>query len=197
MTQAERNKERREFYKAHGICCQCGREKATKGRSYCLNCLDKISISGYKYRATWSEEKKAEYLGRAAKYHKRLYNERKATGICVDCGKKKAEENRVRCGICLDKQRRRQEKIRRQNDNIIPRALYGVDGNCACCGGPVRGENEKCCERCYEKITKAGVKGRANIDYKAHRWRAENSIVFKNNKGGRCDDKQENKECEL
>lgn len=175
MTQVERNKELREFYKAKGICCQCGREKAAKGRSYCLNCLDKISISGYKYRATWSEEKKAEYLKRAAKHHKRLYNERKAAGICVDCGKKKAEENRVRCGICLDKQRRRQEEIRRRN-GIIPRALYGVDGNCACCGRPVRGENEKCCERCYEKITKAGVKGRANIDYKAHRWRAENSI---------------------
>lgn len=196
MTQAERNKERREFYKAHGICCQCGREKATKGRSYCLNCLDKISISGYKYRATWSEEKKAEYLKRAAKHHKRLYNERKAAGICVDCGKKKVEENRVRCGICLDKQRRRQEKIRRQNDNIIPRELYGVDGNCACCGRPVRGENEKCCERCYEKITKAGVKGRANIDYKAHRWNTDNKIIYKN-KGGRCDDKQEDKECRL
>jgi len=178
MTQAERNKERREFYKAHGICCQCGREKAAKGRSYCLNCLDMISVYNYRYRATWSEEKKAEFLEKAAKSRKRLYDERKVAGICVDCGKKNSEENRIRCGICLDKQRRRQEEIRRRN-GIIPRALYGVDGNCACCGRPIRGENEKCCERCYEKITKAGVKGRANIDYKAHRWRADNKLIYK------------------
>lgn len=196
MTHAERNKERKEFYKAKGICCQCGREKAAKGRSFCLNCLDLRSVYYYRHRQGMSEEKKAEYREKAAKSHKKLYDERKAAGICVDCGKKKAEGNRIRCGICLEKQRKRQENIRRQNDNIIPKELFGVDGRCVCCGRPVRGEGEKCCERCYEKITKAGVKGRANIDYKAHRWNTDNKLIYKN-KGGRCNDKQENQERRL
>lgn len=188
MTQAERNKERREFYKAKGICYQCGKEKAAKGRSRCLNCLDLNSVYYYKWKDSINKEKKAELLEKAAKSKKKQYDERKAAGICVSCGKRRAEENRLRCGICLKDQCRRQEKIRRQNENIIPRELFGVDGRCVCCGRPVRGEGEKCCQKCYEKITKAGIKGRANIDYKAHRWRADNKIIFKK---GRCDDKQE------
>ena len=44
-------------------------------------------------------------------YQMGVYNRRKAEGVCVACGKTKAEANRVRCADCLlksiENQRRR------------------------------------------------------------------------------------------
>lgn len=171
MTQAEKVREIREFYKAKGICYYCGREKAAPGRTHCLNCLDKISINGYKYRATWSEDKKKYYRGKAKAAQYRLYHERKEKGLCVDCGKK-ALENRVRCLNCLLYNKRRVKKNSEKN-GVMPRILFGDGEHCACCGKPVRAEGEKCCERCYDRIVKASAISRAAMDNSNHYWRKD------------------------
>ena len=50
-------------------------------------------------------------------HNKTLYEFYKKNGICVRCGQKKAEKNRVKCIACLGKdlesQHRRRERIRK------------------------------------------------------------------------------------
>jgi hypothetical protein len=36
-----------------------------------------------------------------SKTAKEIYHERKAAGLCVDCGKRQAKKNRVQCGPCI------------------------------------------------------------------------------------------------
>ena len=50
-------------------------------------------------------------------HNKTLYEFYKKNGICVRCGQKKAEKNRVKCLACLGKdaesQRRRRERLKK------------------------------------------------------------------------------------
>ena len=41
----EECKERYYYYKSHGICPQCGKEKAMKNHVYCVNCAEKQAVS--------------------------------------------------------------------------------------------------------------------------------------------------------
>ena len=49
-------------------------------------------------------------------HNKTLYEFYKKNSICVRCGQQKAEKNRVKCIVCLEKdrlsQKRRRERIR-------------------------------------------------------------------------------------
>lgn len=44
MRTAEQAMSDYQFFKSHGICPNCGKEKAAPGRVCCLNCLDKQNI---------------------------------------------------------------------------------------------------------------------------------------------------------
>lgn len=77
------DRDQRELYRRHGVCPQCGREKAAPGGTLCENCNAK--------RRAW-------------------YAQRKAQGVCVKCGKAAPVPGHTRCAACRaaqDDQRRR------------------------------------------------------------------------------------------
>lgn len=67
----------------------------------------------------------------------------KKNGICVYCGKNKAEENRVMCAQCMENERNRVAENRRALVNI---------GFCPRCGRNRLIGDEKMCIECREKM---------------------------------------------
>lgn len=70
---------------------------------------------------------------------KKQYEQRKKDEICVRCGKKPSEENRVMCKDCLEKMRKR---------NVDNRAFYKKHGLCPRCGKRKLFGKEKTCPEC-------------------------------------------------
>lgn len=97
------------WYKNHGICTNCHKEKVYQKQSLCLECrLRKLSIAQER-RANMTEEErqKRNELKRVSNYN--LYHQRKDSGICVDCGKRKPVKG-VRCEGCRMKNNWRRRK---------------------------------------------------------------------------------------
>ena len=102
LTVVRRMSEQYMWYKSHGICPRCGQASAAKGKTYCLNCLDKQAVSTMLYRATHDTKEK----NRVQCYNR--YNRAKQEGMCVRCFKRKAREGKVSCQICFNKIREKQ-----------------------------------------------------------------------------------------
>lgn len=85
------------------------------------------------------------------------YQERKASGICVECGKKPALQGQTKCFECREKTRKnsREYKLRK---GALPRIMFGDGCHCAICGADV--ENRKLCDRCLANAHKAVAKAR-------------------------------------
>ena len=80
----KRKKEAHDKRVAEGLCVRCGGPRDDKYMT-CKACRDKDA--GYKRNG------------------KKLYNQRKMTGICVDCGVSTAEAGRVLCKKCMNKRK--------------------------------------------------------------------------------------------
>lgn len=91
-----------DWYKSHGICPKCRREDAAKGRVYCLNCLDRESLSTMRYRASHDTRDSNK-----AKCRERYYRA-KEMGLCVRCKHRRAREGKVTCQVCFNKIREKQ-----------------------------------------------------------------------------------------
>ena len=89
------NHERREYYKAHLICAQCGAAMARTGRADCEECARKAS------------ERRKRTREQTAARERELRNGRYAKGLCKECGKRKARPGRVTCQKCADKRAER------------------------------------------------------------------------------------------
>lgn len=89
----EHDKKIRKINKHRGICITiyCGK-KAVKGNSRCKTCLE-------------SQKKR----------HKKMYNERKAKGLCVAC-QDKAIKGESKCQACKEKQIKSREKFEKKNE---------------------------------------------------------------------------------
>ena len=96
----ESARERYYWYKSHGICPMCGQEDAAKGKTYCLNCLDKHAASAMKYKAKHDTTEKNRV------FCMERYYKAKESGICVRCFQNKQREGRVICQKCFSKLRR-------------------------------------------------------------------------------------------
>lgn len=65
--------------------------------------------------------------------HKKMYESRKAAGICVYCGKKPAVSGKVACVMCAKwDAKRHMEKNRKMG--MLPRCLFGDGYHCVICG---------------------------------------------------------------
>ena len=60
MTRKEKDKERYNYYKSHGICPNCGSEKARRGFVYCANCAEVQAVCQMVRRAKIRKEKENE-----------------------------------------------------------------------------------------------------------------------------------------
>ena len=129
----------------------------------------------------------------AERCHKRYY-QRKAAGVCVQCGKPDefTEEGGAYCIDCLERYAEyRQEGYRRN-----PQSTYNrhkrladqrkADGLCARCSAPLPvpriikrtdGQPSKLCRRCYENARDCFKKGSDAVKG-VHEWRYTNSQFF-------------------
>ena len=99
IDKAAMSRELREWYKSKGICNQCGRTWAEPGKVLCKTC-QKRSFASQKRRDPDGEQHK--------QYVKALRDERRAKGLCIDCGAPN-DGIHTRCKRCVAK---RQESNR-------------------------------------------------------------------------------------
>lgn len=152
----------RELYKQLGMCQICGKEKPIAGITYCRVCKARKIEYDIATKSHLAEEQKAE---RREKKRKQLNEYRKTlreSGICIDCCKRKAKSNYVRCEICLAKDRVRHENKRR-TDGYPSRQFIVESGICYhCCKLPAL-KDKKLCRSCYEKAVLSLEKAREYI----------------------------------
>lgn len=164
--------ELRAWYKAHGICVSCGQQNAVQGETRCLECKFKYRESNSQYYVKHKEELNRKCRDRG----KQLYDERKERGICVRCGKRKAQTGKVRCAVCLAKDRQAHIKKSRA-EGVLPHSMLGNGEYCYTCGKPVDGT--KLCPKCLETSRRTIAYARTFIK---NGWKAENFVFGKYDK---------------
>lgn len=159
------------FLKEHHICVKCGQRDAFRNKTMCPECLEKEQKKGRKRYA----ENREQILQRKKKRNKALYARKKAEGLCVKCGQKKATKG-VYCLECYVKERKREiektEKRKRENGGYI-REIWKEKGLCAQCGEPTL-PGKRLCQKHYE----IAVKNAENARKYSKRWQQDNQLLF-------------------
>lgn len=102
MTYAsEYGRQRRAVLKANGLCIDCGKRPVEAGYATCPACLARRRRA---WRAKVDDpahdaERERRRLTALASYYRKYY-QRKEAGICVKCGREKAQAGYVMCRIC-------------------------------------------------------------------------------------------------
>lgn len=135
------------YYKSHGICVTCGQENAMPGRVRCWRCLAsrREHEAEYRDRKTAAEQAEVNRLRRERDAAKRA--ERRASGLCPNCGRKRDDEAYALCRACRHSAKRSATRKRR-NDGVLPSGLRGDGLFCAVCMKPVELIGNKLCDRC-------------------------------------------------
>lgn len=170
---ARRSAERR----AAGLCPRCGKHPPAPERAICEPCGERQRERGRKRDARLREAGKPRRDRRKARAYnrkrdKREREERKAAGVCVQCGKVPAAPDSLRCEPCADKRREGereqyaeakaagkpyggknaiQKRAEARDRAARKRAVRLAAGLCPRCGkhAPAPGRSE--CEPCLEK----------------------------------------------
>lgn len=167
-------RERYHWYLSHGICPICKVEDLQDGKKRCWRCRVK---DNERMQARRAAESKAQADLRREKFKlksKEARDKRKAEGICITCGKRKAENGKTRCGICLAYHRQKQLDQNRKN-GMMPLELRGY-GYCTICYAPT--EN-KVCEECHARLVEHAAMMREKQSLKHHTWQKYNKSDVK------------------
>lgn len=170
--------ERYTLYAQHGICVDCGREKAAPNRKRCWECLCKNNESKATKRQTMTEEQKRLQKEQDCKRHKERYARLKAAGICPRCGKRPAASGKTLCPFCAAINRRAAEKVRRAKGQL-PEDMLGDGYHCATCGADVY--KRKLCDRCHANAMRAIAIAQANA---CGGWRDQPLVFGKADRSG-------------
>ena len=96
------------FYKSHGICVKCGWNDALPGHTLCGECTYKNNErAAHRYGRQTEEQKQAHNA-----YLRELRRKRVESGICIQCGSRKAAEGKQMCIECSIKAKRYKEKMK-------------------------------------------------------------------------------------
>lgn len=168
--------ERKDYdkYKSLGICPTCGHRDANWGRVRCFECAEKINeLCAARYRNLTHEQKKRE-LKAISDNFKRRYQQRKADGICVKCGKRKPQRGVLRCFDCTAAAKRAQNV---KSKDKIPRSLRIGLGLCYVCGGKAV-DGGKLCDKCLAVAQEKAKKMREAPRSGNHAWIDDNRIAL-------------------
>ena len=153
--QREKEKSKRLFYKSVGICPICGRNRIyIKGRVLCEECAAKQAGCAERYRRK-NTEKTREC---AKKVMHRLWDERRAAGLCPKCGGE-LEPGYKTCLKCRIKSRewsRGKREKERLSSGVLSQKEKREKGICLRCGKPTGGIKAYCPEclgRMSERMT--------------------------------------------
>lgn len=138
MDKAERAKELREWYKAHGICTVCGQKDAVGRLKMCAECLYKANEATRK----WASKNPGYWRDAQKKRRQRLLEE----GKCQKCGRENDNPGRKYCRACALKWR--QYYHRTYVRKVRP------DGVCHWCDQPVL-EGHKVCAEHYARAVQS------------------------------------------
>lgn len=169
-------RENRAFWRKMGICPECGKNKLFGDEKVCPECRAYRA----EYRATHpiSAEQKKRDKERFRKQQKALYQERKNTGICTRCGKRKAMPGKTKCGICLEKDAEQKRMKTLRNGSVKE---YRKENHlCYTCGLPIDRAEGQICQKCWQKFHDNGVRNAARVKIKNPYWKADNKLIFKN-----------------
>lgn len=105
------------YFLSLGICPICTRNKLYGDERRCLDCKEKSAL----YYNTIKRDVKRykERLEKKLEQDKITRAERKEKGICIECGRRKARYNRVRCEICLEKNATKARLIRYSKEEAL------------------------------------------------------------------------------
>ena len=120
------SKEDYQFYKSRGFCVDCRHEKAEPGYVRCLDCLEKrrhyVRKKPIVRTEQWKEKWREKQLFYCRKSHQRLYNERRAKGLCYVCGGERLNKQFALCEKCREKCRNKaREKAKKIKEEHIDR----------------------------------------------------------------------------
>ena len=176
--ESERGRKNRQFYAELGLCHKCGKNRVFGSEKRCPECRAKVSAYEAGRIRTDREREKDNSRRR------RRYQESREQGICVGCYKLKAVPGKTRCGICAEKERRRERQ--RYVPAAIPRAERNLYGLCHTCSNRLDMDGMKICSKCYADLKKA-----REAKAPSH-WRRDNRMTFRSRQGYSCDPLTEN-----
>jgi len=169
--------------KARGICIECVKADAVRGKVRCVNCLDENNYSSLTYIERMKSndpERYAELIVTKTDRRREMRKQREHQGLCTLCGKREAKSGRKSCETCLYKAkvRRRANYIKNGRDYTIPRHERPAYGQCYICGEHVK-QGKSVCEMCHERMKR-------NIPEPPtayHIWRKANRLIGVRNGG--------------
>ena len=88
-----------DFRKSYKMCVDCGKEKAIRGETLCPNCKDRRLEWRLKRELELTDAERADFKARQAAYQKARRDRLISEGLCVSCGKRKAERT-LKCEKC-------------------------------------------------------------------------------------------------
>ena len=112
--------------------------------------------------------KSLKYRDKDLEQKKKVKLERKEKGLCVECGKRKAMNNRVRCGICLAKDRKRHNLKNTELKDPTKNRQYRLENHlCYTCGTPLDKNNKSTvCDKCHKIFSESAKKSGAIVKMK-------------------------------
>ena len=171
-------REARAMYLSYRICPVCRKEKLFGQEKACPECRAKKNENSARYSAKKIEEDEEAYKERKRQTGKRLYYRRKEKGMCTACGKRKPEEGKAKCGICLNKNKKGSRAWRARMDGGIPRVERVNYGLCYICGNPLDGRWRLCARcrgRCAKILEESGARKKGR---EASPWGKDNELIF-------------------
>lgn len=132
-------RENKQYLKRIGICVRCGKNKAEPNKTLCYECIGAEKDS-YDAKQRTDEQKERDRNRKRA-----LTAQRKQSGICPRCGKRKSHTGEI-CASCKAYLRQYRDK-NREDITRSERPDYGI---CYICGKNPILKGKKVCEKCYQ-----------------------------------------------
>lgn len=162
------------FYKAHGICTYCTKERAVPGKTLCEDCLEKKRVR---------ERKRYENNPDLKEIHKKnfqkFYYGKKEEGLCVNCGKKKAYNGSVFCYECM----LRSKRVCKEYETNVRKKYCKEIGLCTRCGAE-RVPGRTVCAECLKKMQECIEINRKNAKKENQTFRKSIDDFWKLTKSG-------------
>ena len=131
-------------------CVICHKARADKGYTTCWRCrADRNDRERVRYDNETDEHRQERLIKAKARAYSRK-GRLLEQGLCISCGKRKADYGRQKCAYCAEKHNAaRREKAHKAG--VLPSDLRGKGDYCKMCCKPVSG-GEKYCAECADKV---------------------------------------------
>lgn len=144
------NKDRRElisWYKENRICPTCRKNSLFGDEKMCIECSAKRYTQRMsRYNANPEKFKEKDRIEQKSKYQRRSNN-----GLCVYCGKVKADEGYKTCSKCRNKLKiKKRIRDAKKGSKLDAKREWVMNGKCWFCGEPVY-NHSKLCKKHYNK----------------------------------------------